>query len=221
MKLLPWILVVALVLLLVLQGLNLVNLWTFGTKDEPAEVFQKSSLILQKVEALGKFEVIKYNYQEVIELELALENRNLLDMFSSSRSKKFFWEDDPRVLLIAVGEAVGCIDLSQITANSIKEHDSLMTINLPEPELCYVRIDQKATHIYAYEDEDRLDPEGKLIEHAYKVAEANLTQHAIDQGILRETKIMGKSLLEPMLSSIAGKPVVLSFTPVEIKLPKE
>ena len=187
-KLLPWLLI----------GFAAFFLWrkfadTFleEQKSQP-EVIVNHNTILTTVEELGRMELVRYNFKDVVEYE-------------KDYSK---WLPNSKVVLIVAGEAVGCIDFTKLTAQDIVfEGDSLVQISLPEPEVCYYKVDHGKSKVFSKENTYSQDAD--LVQESYRYAEANVREAAINSGILRQTKVNAEKVLKPMLEEITGRKVVL------------
>ncbi len=150
------------------------------------------NIILQKVTAMGKLELVKYRFKDVIE----------------SRINKQFLPD-AKVMLIVEGEAVGCIDLTKLNIKHLMLEKDILKIDLPDPEVCFYKIDHSKSKIY--DTQFALLDEAKLVDKAFKEAENNIRQTAIDNGILEQTKINATKILQPIVEKIANKKVVIHF----------
>lgn len=177
-----------------------------GLFVQEAKVNTRHQVLLREIEALGKLELIKYKMQDIVEVERL--SRRFLDLgiFRVQAG------GDSKAVLVAVGEAVACIDLLKITDTDISGGDTI-AILLPAPELCYHKIDHTRSHFYdlkrgvGTEDADF----NAFLDSAYAQAEAQMMRSALEGGILDEAEAMAGKVLGPMLEKIAGKPVVLSF----------
>jgi hypothetical protein len=158
------------------------------TKKE--QVVITHSTILQEVESLGKLELIKYHFKDVVEFE----------------KEDYSWLPSSKVVLIAAGEAVGCIDLKKITSKDIIEDSSSIVITLPAPELCYFKIDHEQSKVYDLQYTYFQDK--NLIDHAYKAAEKQLKEAALQLEILEKTGQNAEIILKPLLEKTSGKKVV-------------
>jgi hypothetical protein len=148
--------------------------------------------VLQKITSLGKLELVKYNFRDIVEQEIV---QQLLP--------------NPKALLIIEGEAVGCIDLRNIRAEDVLLNADTLIVHLPKPEICYHKIDHQKSKIYetsfAFMNEDI------LLNEAFKKAETQVLNGAISNGILENTKKNARLILTPILETISKKPVKLSF----------
>lgn len=147
--------------------------------------------ILTKVEALGKMELVRYNFKDVVEYK-----------------KGIMFLPDSRSVLIVSGEAVGCIDLRQLSEQDLVfSGDSLLTVYLPKPEICYSKVNHDKSKILLMENTYFRDAE--LVDEAYKYAEKNIARTANHSGILRQTEINAQKVLKPLLESFSGRKVII------------
>ncbi|MGV3639366.1 MAG: DUF4230 domain-containing protein [Adhaeribacter sp.] len=157
-----------------------------------AAVQVSHNTILSKIEDLGRMELVRYNFKDVVEYKKELSR----------------WLPDSRSVLIVAGEAVGCIDMSRIQASDVRfSGDSTITIRLPEPELCYFRIDHSKSKVLKMENTYFQDAE--LVEEGYKYAEKNVREAALSAGILEQTAVNADKVLKPMLEGLTGKRIIL------------
>ncbi|MBB6001656.1 DUF4230 domain-containing protein [Arcicella rosea] len=157
-----------------------------------AEPEVSHSVLLQKITSMGKLELVKYNFRDVVE----------------SRIKKDFLPD-AKVLLIVTGEATGCLDLTKIRVADITEQDSILVVHLPEPEICNFKIDHSKSKVY--NTEYAFMDEAKLVDEAFKKAEVQVAQSAREMGILEQTKKSAEQILKPFLETVSRKKVVLKY----------
>ncbi|WP_299759024.1 DUF4230 domain-containing protein [uncultured Pontibacter sp.] len=188
-KILPWIILISL-------GFFLWRTFNeyFGkpeAKEEP-EVVINFNTVLTSVEDLGRMELVRYNFKDVVEYEKRVSR----------------WVPNSKIVLIVAGEAVGCVDFTKITQADIQfQGDSLVQVALPEPEICYYKIDQSKTKVFSKENTYFQDAD--LVQESYKYAEANVKKAALNSGILDQTKINAEKILRPILEEVTGRRVVL------------
>ncbi|MCE6990895.1 DUF4230 domain-containing protein [Dyadobacter sp. CY323] len=205
MRIVSW-LVRLLVLILLLSGLqalwgnfrsgNWLPDWVSG-KDQTETLH---TIVLEEITAMGKLEVVKYNFKDVVEQEIVK-----------------MWLPNAKAILIVQGEAIGCVDLTLIDIADISSEDETLVVDMPEPELCVFKIDHSKSKVY--NTEYAFSEEGKLVQEAYKQAEKQIRQSALDMGILDQTKENARKVLVPVLEKASGKKVVLKF-PMNVKIDK-
>jgi hypothetical protein len=162
-------------------------------RDEPeADVQVSHNTVLDKIEDLGRMELVRYNFKDVVEYKKEFSR----------------WLPDSRSVLIVAGEAVGCIDMSQVQPQDVEFTDeATITIRLPEPEICYFRIDHSKSKVLVMENTYFQDAE--LVDEGYKFAEKNVRTAALSSGILDQTADNADKVLKPMLEGLTGKKIIL------------
>jgi hypothetical protein len=179
----------------ILLAVVLIFLWE---KLKSFSVFSKAELkttqhtVLQKISNLGKMELVKYQFKDIVEQEIV---QQLLP--------------NPKALLIIEGEAVGCIDMKNIKPENIQILKDTLLLTLPQPEICYFKINHERSKVY--ETSFAFMNEGLLLEEAFKKAEKQIEKAALETGILEKTKQNARQILGPMLSQIAEKNVKIIF----------
>ena len=195
---LPWVLLLTVIVWVFITG----KLPFYpGRPDDNTSI--RNDIVLQRLEALGKLELVKYHFKEITEVK----NTSQLKMFLRSFSP------DMKAALITSGEAVGCIDLTKLSAGDIIVLEDSLIVNLPQPELCYYKIDLENSRIYDLEtgylatDEE----ERKFVEQVYKNAEKEIKKAALDSGIESQTMTNARQFLKPLLEEVSGKKIKLNF----------
>lgn len=150
------------------------------------------NIVLKEMSTLGKLELAKFAFRDVIEQELVRE-----------------FLPNPKAILIVQGEAIGCIDLTQIKESDLASKGDTLVVYLPEPELCTVKIDHQKTKIY--DSEYAFMNEQSLYNEAYQRAEIQIKQTAIEMGIIEQTQKNANLVLKPLLENVSGKKVVLQY----------
>ncbi len=148
--------------------------------------------VVEKVEAIGRLELVKMNIRDVVEHQLVRQ-----------------WLPNASALLIINGEAVGCIDLQKIRPEDIVISGDTLKIKLPQPELCYCKINHEKSKIYETKYDYFISAE--LVDSAYREAEKQLNKTVLESGILEQTKQNAVLLLKPLLSTFGFQTVIISF----------
>lgn len=184
--------IIAALLILIWESVKSFRLFKGG------EVTTSHNIVLKEISELGKLELVKYAYRDVVEQRIT---RDFLP--------------DPKAILIIQGEAVGCIDLRKVTAEDVVSVGDTLVLHLPKPEICYHKIDHSRSRVY--HTEYAFMNEGLLLEEAYKRAEEQILQSALDSDILEQTRQNAALVLKPLLENATGKKVVLRY-PLEGEL---
>ncbi|AQG78119.1 DUF4230 domain-containing protein [Spirosoma montaniterrae] len=150
------------------------------------------TVVLKEITTLGKLELVKYTFKDIVEheqLNLFLPNAN--------------------AVLIVEGEATGCIDLTRISAADITGTGDSLTIRLPKPELCGWKISHDRSRVY--DTRFSFLNEAQLVSDAYRQAERQIRQSALNSGILAQTRQNAERILRPLLERTSGKKIGIIF----------
>lgn len=162
------------------------------TEEKPPVVVTTHHTVLQEITAMGKLELVKYTFKDVVEHEVVKQ-----------------WLPDAKAILIVSGEAVGCIDLTKVQSQDVIEDKDTVLIYLPEPELCVYKINHDQSKVYdvqyAFMDE------AKLVNDAFVAAEKQISKSALKMGILAQTQQNAEKMLTPFLERVSGKKVLLRY----------
>jgi hypothetical protein len=149
-------------------------------------------VLLTRITQIGKLELVRYNFKDIVEHEQA---QMLLP--------------NAKAVLIVEGEAIGCIDLTRIKPADIQTAPDSLVIRLPQPELCVWKINHERSRIYDTQWA-LLNPD-QLVSDAYRQAERQMRQSALQGGLMAQTRQSADRVLRPLLESVAGRPVRLVF----------
>jgi hypothetical protein len=152
-------------------------------------------MMIEKITGMGKLQLVKYSMKDVLEQK---EIHLILP--------------DKRILFVAVGEVTGCIDLTKVKKTDIIKHgtDSI-TINFPQPEICYAKLDHQRSKVYDVSGVWFPSDSKDMVEGIYKIAEKQMLKNAREQDILGKTKENANLIFKPMLENITGKKVGVTF----------
>lgn len=180
-RILPW------VILLVAGYFFISKKFSINTSVE-----SKHQLLVERIEAIGKLELVRYQISDVLE-----------------HKQKTDFLPEASVLLIVKAEAVGCIDLTKITKGDIEIDADTAVVNLPQPEICYVKIDHKNSRVY--DTKMAFFREADLVDDAYKAAEVKITKEVKKSDILKQTKTNSVNVLKPIIIGLGFKTVRFTF----------
>jgi hypothetical protein len=192
LKIFPWVLV------LLLGGA--LYYFAVGRNSTPPPPEVNFATVVEKVEAMGKMQLVRYQISDAVE-------------YVKPSGSRFV--PDAKAMLIVAGEAIGCVDLTKVKPTDLVVADSVVTLTIPQPELCVFKVDHQKSRVYDTKF-TRITGETKIIDDAFKKAENQIKNAALENGILEETKKNAQLILKPMLEQLTGKKVNLVFD-----LPKE
>ncbi|WP_347159540.1 DUF4230 domain-containing protein [Pontibacter chitinilyticus] len=189
LKLLPWVLIITAGIFI---WRSFKDFFNKPEEKKAPEVVVNYNTILTSVEELGRMELVRYNFKDVVEYE-----KNVSRFVPNSK-----------IVLIVAGEAVGCVDFTKIRPSDIQfQGDTLVQVALPAAQICYYKVDHSKSKVFSKENTYFQDAD--LVEEAYRYAEQNVKRAALNSGILRQTQVNAEKILKPMLEEITGKRVVL------------
>jgi len=191
-RLFPLVLLVALGVFLWRKiGSTLTGLNPLAAREPQVTVTHNT--VLTQVEALGRLELVRYRFKDVVEYK---------------RSAKYAFLPDAKAALIVGGEAVGCLDLRKLKPQDVTfEGDSVVRVLLPAPELCTFQINHNQSRVFS--TENGFFQDGELVDEAYRYAEAQVRRSALQSGILAETQRNAEQILVPMLRTLTGRRVII------------
>lgn len=205
--LLPWILLL-LALLFWALGFEIP-----GSQSKREEFI--STQVLKKVEDIGKLELIKHQYKEILDYKSLSGSK----IAAETTLRTYDYDPDLKAVILASGEAVGCIDLKKMTRDDIRVAADTLYIYLPSPELCYYKLDMEKTSVYHFERTGWWskfftdDAEVKsVIEKGYREAERQIKNAALSSNILEQTQQNATLVLGPLFEEMSGKKVKFIFT---------
>ncbi|HTS16018.1 MAG TPA: DUF4230 domain-containing protein [Verrucomicrobiae bacterium] len=118
-------------IILALGGVCLYLYWCGGRGAKVRRVTDAPAVV-REIQELSELVTVKYSIQKVIGLE---------------EEKVPFGSE--RILLLVQGEALGGIDLAQVTTNDVRvSGDGAVTIRLPKAEVMHVYLDEKQTQVW-------------------------------------------------------------------------
>ncbi|MFD1628666.1 DUF4230 domain-containing protein [Pseudopedobacter beijingensis] len=161
----------------------------FEVKTEITE-----DVMVSKITSMGKLELVKYAMKDVIE---------------KKEVRRFF--PDERILFVAVGEVVGCIDLTKVSKEDITFHNDSLTLYLPQPEICYVKIDHKESKVYDVSGVWFPSDTKDMVEGIYKIAEQKLLDNARQMQLMDKTKENAVLIFKPLVEKLSNKKVGVLF----------
>lgn len=183
-----------LTLIAVLLSANLIKLYD-PFRSEAEEQRSVHDMVIQEMEGLGRMELVRYQFRDMVTHERVRD-----------------WFPDPSVRLVVVGEAVGCLDLTRIDSSQVTILGDSLYVQLPAPELCYVKIDHTQSRVY--DTRYTFWEQASLVDEAYTFAEREIESAAKKSGIDFQTRRQAYSTLVPMLETLTGKTVFIEFPPL-------
>lgn len=177
---------------LILILVVLLGFFIFKKFNQTDKVLITHDALVEKIESMGKMELTKFTIKNVLTKQVVKE-----------------WWPDSKVLFIAVGEAVGCIDLTKVGKDDVKRTGDSITISLPKPEICYIKLNHEKSKVYDISGVYFKEDTKQVVEEVYQLAEKELEKEAKEMGIIAETEKNARLILKPIFENITGKKVNL------------
>jgi hypothetical protein len=150
--------------------------------------------MVTRVIAMGKLELVKYAMKDVVEKK---ELHTILP--------------DAKVLFVAVGEVTACIDLTKVKRSDVSQGKDTVSIILPQPEICYVKLDHQKSRVYDVSGVWFPDKARTMVEDVYKLAEKKMLTTATEMNLLGKARENAGLIFKPFLENVSGKKVVIKF----------
>lgn len=151
-------------------------------------------VMVAKIVNMGKLELVKYAMKDVVE-----------------KKELHTFLPDSRVLFVAVGEVTACIDLTKVRKEDIIQTKDSVTISLPQPEICYVKLDHQKSKVYDVSGVWFADKSKEMVEDVYKIAEKKMLTTANELNLLGKARENAGTIFKPFLENVSGKTVIVKF----------
>lgn len=116
-----------------------------------------------------------------------------------------------KILLLASGEAVAGVDLSQLKPSNITVQEDRIILRLPPPEIFYTRIDNTETRVYLREKGIFYPLDKDLESQARLKAEEEISNWALAHNILEKAQENAQLQLEKFLQALGFREIRILF----------
>lgn len=157
--------------------------------------------VVQHIQQLQRLETVVYSMEKIVTGEQA-----------SQYFPKLLVGD--RLLLIVHGEVTAGVDLGALDPSQIRINEKAIDLNLPEPMVFSTRLDNARTRVYERQTGLFSTPDPQLETEVRRAAERQLTQAALDGGILKTAATNARTTLTSFLLG-------LGFETVNIHMERE
>jgi hypothetical protein len=178
--------------LVVATAVTLVAVWLFFR--DPSRVDVSRPTVVQQIQQLQRLETVVYSMEKIV--TGSQESKYLPRMLAGDR-----------LLLIVHGEVTAGVDLGMLDASQLTIDGRTVTINLPEASVFSTRLDNARTRVYARETGLFTSPDPELESEVRREAERQLTQAALDGGILKTAETNARATLTSLLQGLGFEAV--------------
>jgi hypothetical protein len=173
-------------------AVTLVVVWFFFR--DPSRVDVSRPTVVQQIQQLQRLETVVYSMEKIV--TGTQESKYLPRMLAGDR-----------LLLIVHGEVTAGVDLGMLDASQLTIDGKTVTVNLPEASVFSTRLDNARTRVYARETGLFTSPDPELESEVRREAERQLTQAALDGGILKTAATNARATLTSLLQGLGFESV--------------
>jgi hypothetical protein len=155
--------------------------------------------IITQVQALNRLETIQYSVEKVIKAE---ENQGALRLLIGDR-----------LLFVAHGYVIAGIDMSKIKPEDMWLENGILNVRLPAAEILVSTLDNTKSYVYDRQTGILKNADPNLETSARQIAEQQITQAALDDGILDQAGANAQTSLRWFFESLGYKQI--KFVPLE------
>jgi hypothetical protein len=172
--------------------MTLLAAWFFFR--DPFSVDVSRPTVVQHIQQLQRLETVVYSMEKIV--SGTQESKYLPRMLVGDR-----------LLLIVHGDVTAGVDLGMLDASQLVIDGKTVTVNLPEASVFATRLDNARTRVYARETGLFSSPNPELESEVRREAERQLTQAALDGGILKTAETNARSTLTSLLLGLGFEAV--------------
>ena len=154
--------------------------------------------VVQHIQQLQRLETVVYSMEKIV--TGSQESRFLPRMLAGDR-----------LLLIVYGDVTAGIDLAALDEARVRVNGASIDLNLPDPTVFATRLDNARTRVYARETGLFSSPDPQLESDVRREAERQLTQAALDGGILKTAAANARNTLTSLLLGLGFETVNVHF----------
>ncbi len=150
--------------------------------------------IVHSVRSLARLETIQYSLEKVIRAEIG--QQMLPELFGD------------KLLFVAHGQIIAGVDLEKIRPDDIWIKGKVLYVRMPEAEVFVTRLDNEKSYVYDRDTGLLTHGDIHLETEARKMAEKELLNAALEDGILLQAQVNAENYLARLLRGL-GYPEVI------------
>ena len=150
--------------------------------------------VVHHIQQLQRLETVVYSMEKIV--TGTQESRFLPRLLVSDR-----------LLLIVHGDVTAGVDLAALDPSQVNVSGTSVDLKLPEPIVFSTRVDNGRTRVYARETGLFSSPDPELESETRREAERQLTQAALDGGILKTAAANARATLTSLLQGLGFEAV--------------
>jgi hypothetical protein len=150
--------------------------------------------IIREIQSLARLETIQYSVQKVITAEV---NQGVLGPLFGDK-----------LLLVAHGYVIAGVDLAELSVNDLRLDDGTLYVTLPEAEVFVATLNNEKSTIYDRTTGILRKSDPDLETAARRVAEQEIYNGAVEDGILEQAQLNAEIFLERLFNTLGYMRVV-------------
>ena len=150
--------------------------------------------VVHHIQQLQRLETVVYSMEKIV--TGSQESRFLPRLLVSDR-----------LLLIVHGDVTAGVDLAALDPSQVNVNGKSVDLKLPEPIVFSTRVDNGRTRVYTRETGLFSSPDPELESETRREAERQLTQAALDGGILKTAAANARATLTSLLQGLGFEAV--------------
>jgi hypothetical protein len=153
-----------------------------------------SPTVVEKIRQLSRLETVEYTLDKIVEGDR--NNPYLPDFLAGDK-----------LLLIAHGEVIAGVDLGQLKEGDVVVKGDSIKIRLPAPMILTTRIDNGRTRVYSRATGLLVPADPNLESKVRQIAEQQITQAALDDGILAKAQQNARTSVTALLYGLGFRTI--------------
>jgi len=148
-----------------------------------------SPTVVEKIRQLSRLESVVYSLDKIVEGER--KNAYIPDFLVGDK-----------LILVAHGEVIAGVDLQQLKPGDVSVNGDSVQVRLPAPQVFTTRIDNNKTKVFSRSTGMLVNPDVDLESQVRQAAEQQMTQAALDDGILTKATTNARASVTALLNGL-------------------
>lgn len=150
--------------------------------------------VVDKIRQLSRLEAVDYTIDKIVEGD---RQSPVLPNFLAG----------DRLLLVAHGEVIAGVDLSQLKGNAVRVEGDSVHVSLPAPQILVARLDNTQTRVYSRDTGLLVSADPNLESEARATAEQEISKAALADGILDKARQNARAEVTGLLYALGFRKV--------------
>ncbi|MEA2574340.1 MAG: hypothetical protein QOH93_1638 [Chloroflexia bacterium] len=172
---------------------------SFSFGITPTVTINSQPAVISQIRSLSRLETVNYQLEKVV---TGKSSGPLPDLLTSDK-----------ILLVAHGEVVAGVDLSKLKPEDVTVLSGTVTIRMPKAEVLFTRLDNDKTYVYDRQTGILSKPDPNLETQMRRVAEQEILQAALEDGILNKARDNAQAVLRTLVTGLGYKDVRFKEAP--------